>query len=254
MCTIEVGRRCVRISSIFVNKRKNLHRSHQRNTATSTSGPFVGVGNFHVFRTSRQKIFGARALFFPSKRELGMPDDDEVYILINIIGPLIPTPRNSSLNAGLRRSNDTTRTTPTAERTLQENLGAHHHNSRLFSFDTFRINMAPSSSPEGLQLIKGYRVGKCIGSGAQASVHLLEPTTKAKNASSSPLPTYAVKIAPVPTKITKKRLSVPEINERSISKEYKLYSNHFPNLRDEGMMACMPYKGGIQPSGTKEGV
>jgi hypothetical protein len=113
---------------------------------------------------------------------------------------------------------------------------------------------SPSSSPEGLKLIPGYRVGRRIGSGAQASVHLLEPTTKAKNASSSPLPTYAVKIAPVPAKITKKGLSEAEINARSIDKEYKLYSNHFNGLRDEGMMASMPYRGGVPPFGTKDGM
>jgi hypothetical protein len=113
--------------------------------------------------------------------------------------------------------------------------------------------MAPSSSPEGLKLITGYRVGRQIGSGAQACVHLLEPTTKAKNASSSSLPTYAVKLAPV-AKITNKRVSVPEINERSIAKEFKLYANHFPGLRDEGMLASMPYKGGIIPHGTKDGM
>jgi hypothetical protein len=115
--------------------------------------------------------------------------------------------------------------------------------------------MAPSPSPVGLKLIRGYRVGKKIGFGAQASVHLLEPTAaaQAKNTSSTPLPTYAVKICPVPTKTTKKGLSEPEINERSIGKEFKLYNNHFPKLRDEGMLATMPFKDGIQPFGTKEG-
>lgn len=112
--------------------------------------------------------------------------------------------------------------------------------------------MAPSPSPVGLQLIKGYKVGKKIGFGAQASVHLLEPT--AAKANNKQLPTYAVKICPVPSKITKKGVSEPEINERSIGKEFKLYNNHFPKLRDEGMLATMPFKGGIQPFGTTEGM
>jgi hypothetical protein len=116
--------------------------------------------------------------------------------------------------------------------------------------------MAPSSSPVGLKLIPGYRVGKKIGSGAQASVHLLEPTAaaQAKNLSSTSLPTYAVKICPLPSKTTKKGLSEAEINERSIGKEFKLYNNQFPKLRDEGMLGSMPFKGGIQPFGTKEGM
>jgi hypothetical protein len=43
-------------------------------------------------------MFGALFL----KQESGMPDDDdEVYILINIIGPLIPTPK-FVVDAGLR--------------------------------------------------------------------------------------------------------------------------------------------------------
>jgi hypothetical protein len=112
--------------------------------------------------------------------------------------------------------------------------------------------MAPSPSPVGMKLIPKYRVGKKIGSGAQASVHLLEPTAAAKEKNQS-LPTYAVKICPVPSKITKSGQSEPEINERSIRKEFKLYNNQFPKLRDEGMVASMPFKGGIQPFDTKYG-
>jgi hypothetical protein len=59
-------------------------------------------------------------------------------------------------------------------------------------------------------------------------------------------------ICPVPPK-SQKGLSSLKINERSIGKEFKLYNNHFPKLRDEGMLATMPFKGGIQPFGTKEG-
>jgi hypothetical protein len=113
--------------------------------------------------------------------------------------------------------------------------------------------MAPSPSPVGLKLIKNYRVGKKIGSGAQASVHLLEPTAAAK-AKDASLPTYAVKICPVPSKITKSGQSEAEINERSLRKEFKLYSNQFPKLRDAGMLARMPFKGGIQPFGSKDGM
>jgi hypothetical protein len=104
----------------------------------------------------------------------------------------------------------------------------------------------------GMELIKKYCVGKKIGSGAQASVHLLEPTAeaKAKDASS---PTYAVKICPEAKK-TKNEESEAEINERSLRKEFKLYSNHFPKLRDAGMLARMPFKGGIVPYGTKNGM
>jgi hypothetical protein len=157
-------------------------------------------------------------------------------------------------DAGSRLSNDTTQPFTMS---LQENLGAQRRLSFIReqqSENELSITMAPSSSPEGLLLIKGYRVGRCIGSGAQADVHLLEPTPKAKNASSSTLPTYAVKLAPVPSKTTKKGVSVPEINERSINKEYLMYQNHMPKLRDAGMMASMPYTGGVIPHGTKDGM
>jgi hypothetical protein len=104
----------------------------------------------------------------------------------------------------------------------------------------------------GLELIHGYTVGKKIGSGAQASVHLLEPTVVAKTKDPS-LPTYAVKICPV-AKVTKKGQTDPEMNERSLRKEFKLYGNQFPGLQDKGIVASMPFfKSGVQPYGSKDG-
>jgi hypothetical protein len=114
--------------------------------------------------------------------------------------------------------------------------------------------MAPSPSPVGLKLIPGYRVGKKIGSGAQLACTSSNQQQQLKQRMFRQL-----LCQPTPSnlsgssKITKGTLE-PEINERSIGKEFKLYNNHFPKLRDEGMLATMPFKGGIQPFGTKEGM
>jgi hypothetical protein len=98
-------------------------------------------------------------------------------------------------------------------------IGAHDNVRRLslsFLHYTFRITMASSSSsPESsLTLMPNYRDGKQIGTGAQVSVYLLEPTTTVTHASfSSSLTMYAVRIAPV-AKITKVKLLEAEINEQ----------------------------------------
>jgi hypothetical protein len=86
----------------------------------------------------------------------------------------------------------------------------------------------------GIQIGKDYVVGPCIGTGAQASVHKLLPARHSQKTT-----VYAIKLAPVPSKITQKGTSVAEINARSIRKEYQLYAHQFPDLQKKGMLPML---------------
>jgi hypothetical protein len=110
--------------------------------------------------------------------------------------------------------------------------------------------MAPSKSvaPVGLNIVKGYRVGKQLGEGAQASVHLLEPLARKDGASR---PTFAIKLAPV-AKTTKKGQTLGEINERSLRKEYLIYATQFPTLQQKGIVASLPRSMSVPHATNKE--
>jgi hypothetical protein len=80
------------------------------------------------------------------------------------------------------------------------------------------------SSPVGHEIAKHYRVGPKIGSGACATVYELldrngNPTE------------FAVKMAPLPKKVTKKKNSPEETNASLIYHEQNLYQNHFGTIR-----------------------
>jgi hypothetical protein len=102
--------------------------------------------------------------------------------------------------------------------------------------------MAPSTSgPKADPWIPRW---KKIGSGAQASVHLLEPTAAAQAKNVNFFANLRRQICPVPPK-SQKGLSSLKLTSEASAKSSKLYNNHFPKLRDEGMLATMPFKGGL---------
>eukprot|EP00980_Cylindrotheca_fusiformis_P007206 scaffold1525_cov142-Cylindrotheca_fusiformis.AAC.6 len=85
--------------------------------------------------------------------------------------------------------------------------------------------MAPSAT--GVEILKGskakWRVGRKLGSGACASVHALEEVDGTPTE-------YAIKLAPVPKKITKKKTSVDEVNARTLYYEHVVYRNQFQDI------------------------
>jgi hypothetical protein len=79
-------------------------------------------------------------------------------------------------------------------------------------------------SPVGIEIAKHYRVGRKIGSGACANVYeLLDRYGKPTE--------FAIKMAPLPKKVTKKRNSPDEMNASLIYHEQNLYQNHFGQIR-----------------------
>lgn len=99
------------------------------------------------------------------------------------------------------------------------------------------------SSPVGL-IIGGdnsrnqWEVGKQIGEGACASVHLLEgPAGQSKTSA------WVVKVVPLPTKITKKQQTIPERNARLLFYEGQMYQNILPDYRGYILPKLPPYIG-----------
>ena len=105
--------------------------------------------------------------------------------------------------------------------------------------------------PEGIQIYKGqtakWRVGKKLGSGACAAVHSLEEIDGPSTATE-----WAIKLAPLPTKTTKKGSSPAEVNARLIHHESVMYQNQFQDLRGIFLPRLPPYQG-PQPSGEANG-
>lgn len=104
--------------------------------------------------------------------------------------------------------------------------------------------MAPK--PEGIELFKGktpkWRVGKHLGTGACATVHVLEEID------GSPTE-WAIKLTPLPKKKTKKGNSEEEINDRLLYIENVMYQNQFQDIQGIYIPKLPPYDG---PSATGE--
>lgn len=98
--------------------------------------------------------------------------------------------------------------------------------------------MAP---PVGLIIESGknqWKVGKEVGAGACASVHLLQ------EANSNNSSDWVIKIAPLPTKITKNRKTLPERNAHLIYYEELMYQSQFNEFQGDILPRL--------PAGTKE--
>ena len=109
--------------------------------------------------------------------------------------------------------------------------------------------MSPGS-PVGLELGKNprnpqWKIGKRLGSGACASVHVLETT------SGNPTE-YAIKLAALPTKTTTKKNSTAEVNERLLYHENLVYQNAFAVLQGK-IIPKLPSAKGPPATGTIEG-
>jgi serine/threonine protein kinase len=104
-------------------------------------------------------------------------------------------------------------------------------------------------SPIGIELYKGqtakWRIGRNLGSGACATVHSLEEIDGQSTE-------WAIKLAPLPTKTTKKGTSTEEVNARLIHHESVMYQNQFQDLQGTFLPRLPPYKG-PQASGEAQG-
>lgn len=103
--------------------------------------------------------------------------------------------------------------------------------------------------PVGIELLRGktakWRVGKELGKGACATVHLLEEID------GSPTE-WAIKLAPLPTKKTKKGTSIEEVNDRLLHHESVMYQNQFQDIQGTFVPQMPPYSG-PQSSGEAGG-
>ena len=108
--------------------------------------------------------------------------------------------------------------------------------------------MAPKL-PVGIELLKGktpkWRVGKELGSGACATVHLLEEIDGTATE-------WAIKLAPIPKKKTKKGNSTEEVNDRILYHESVMYQNQFQDLQGIYVPKLPPFNG-PPTSGETEG-
>jgi len=113
-----------------------------------------------------------------------------------------------------------------------------HQPVQTFNISINQTNaMAP---PIGIELFKGktakYKVGKKLGSGACASVHCVNENDGASTE-------WAIKLAPLAKKITKKKNSEAEVNERMIYFEHVMYMNQFQDLQGTIIPRLPPSKG-----------
>ena len=97
-----------------------------------------------------------------------------------------------------------------------------------------------AKSPVGIEIYKGkqpkWKVGKQLGTGACATVHQLD------NIDGSPTE-FAIKLAPLPKKITKKQNSKEETNQRLLSFENTVYHNQVQDLQGTFVPKLPPSKG-----------
>ena len=105
------------------------------------------------------------------------------------------------------------------------------------------VTMAPS--PVGIEISKGkakWKVGKVLGSGACATVCSL---TKADNGSSNDKK-FAVKMAPLPMKKTRKGNSPEEMNVKLLYYEQLVYTTQFQSLQG-GFIPSVPNSSSKDP-------
>lgn len=106
-----------------------------------------------------------------------------------------------------------------------------------------------TTAPVGIELYKGktpkWRIGKELGNGACASVHALEEIDGTPTE-------WAIKVAPIPTKKTKKANSMEEVNDRLLYYEHVMYQNQFQDIQGIFVPRLPPYRG-PQTSGEAEG-
>ena len=81
-----------------------------------------------------------------------------------------------------------------------------------------------------------WKIGKQIGEGACASVHLLKSPSGTES-------NFVVKVTPLPTKITKKQQTIPERNARLLHYEGQMYQNILPDYRGYTIPQLPPYIG-----------
>ena len=109
--------------------------------------------------------------------------------------------------------------------------------------------MAPSSAA-GVVILKGnkpkWRVGKKLGSGACATVYSLEGTDRTSTE-------WAIKLSPLPTKITKKKNSEIEVNATKLYYEHVVYRNQFQDILGEYVPKLPPYGKGPPSCGEAGG-
>jgi hypothetical protein len=110
--------------------------------------------------------------------------------------------------------------------------------------------MAPPSvaSARGIEIGKNtrrWKVGEKLGSGACATVHTLQTLEGAPTE-------YAVKIAPLPMKTTKKQNAPAEVNDRYLAHEAMLYQTQFPHLQGT-IVPNLPSGKGPPVTGIVEG-
>ena len=99
-------------------------------------------------------------------------------------------------------------------------------------------------SPEGLIIAGGndtnrkaqWKIGKRVGEGACASVHLLDNMDGSSSG-------FVVKIVPVPTKTTKQGKSPEETNARLLNHEALMYQNQLPEYQGYIIPKMPPYIG-----------
>jgi hypothetical protein len=97
--------------------------------------------------------------------------------------------------------------------------------------------MAPSPVGQTLTNNKSqWKIGKRLGIGACATVHSLETDTGAPTE-------FAIKLAPIPTKTSKKQNSPAEINARRLHYEHVVYQNTFSDLQGTLIPKLPSYKG-----------
>lgn len=81
-----------------------------------------------------------------------------------------------------------------------------------------------------------WKIGKRIGTGACASVHLLLDQNGKESS-------FVCKIVPLPVKVTKQKKSLPERNARLIHYEELVYRNQLPDYQGFIIPKLPPYIG-----------
>jgi pSer/pThr/pTyr-binding forkhead associated (FHA) protein len=114
----------------------------------------------------------------------------------------------------------------------------------------FNETEAMASSALGIEIRKGsnpkWRVGKKVGSGACATVHALEEIDGTATE-------FAIKLAPIPVKTTKKKNSEAEINATRIYYEHVVYRNQFQDILGEYLPNLPSYSKGPPSHGEAGG-